>query len=244
MAVMRCEQLHEVAPDVALGLLTGEERAAALAHLDRCESCRADVAALAGVADEVLLAGPEATPPAGFAPGVLARLAGERAGREAAAATAPVVGPRAPTPPSAPARARRSWRLRGAVALAAAAALVVAVGLGLNLPSDQGPEPVVATAEMRTGRGEVVGEATVTGDDDASVTVEVPGWEAMVDRWGASGDDYWVAVETSDGARAMRPAGGDGEGWSVTVDVAAEDVATVAVLDGEGRVWCSGRFAT
>jgi hypothetical protein len=241
MAVMRCEQLREVAPDVALGLLTGEERAAALAHLDRCESCRAEVASLAGVVDEVLLVGPEATPPAGFAPGVLTHLAGERAGREGGADTGPGVG----SPAAAPAPARRSWRRRGAVALAAAAALVIAVGLGLTLPSDQGPDPVVATAAMRTGRGEVVGEATVTGDDDASVTVDVPEWEAMVDRWGAAGDDYWVAVETTDGARAMRPAaGGDGEGWSVTVDVAAEDVATVAVLDAEGRVWCSGRFAT
>lgn len=244
MVVMGCEQLREVAPDVALGLLTGEERAAALAHLDGCESCRADVASLAGVVDEVLLAGPEAAPPPGFASGVLARVAGERAGREAPAGT----GAAAPaTSEAAPAPARHGRRRRGAVvALAAAAVLVLVAGLGLMLRSGGDPEPVVATAEMRTGRGEVVGEATVTGDETASVTVEVPGWEAMVDRWGASGDEYWVAVETVDGARAMRPAatGGDGEDWSVTVDVAAEDVSTVAVLDAEGRVWCSGRFPT
>ena len=31
--MMDCAELREVAPEVALGLLTGEERAAALAHL-------------------------------------------------------------------------------------------------------------------------------------------------------------------------------------------------------------------
>ncbi|HKY65932.1 MAG TPA: zf-HC2 domain-containing protein, partial [Acidimicrobiales bacterium] len=64
---LRCDDVREVAPDIALGLLTGEERADALAHLERCEGCRAEVASLAVAADEVLLAAPEAAPPPGFA---------------------------------------------------------------------------------------------------------------------------------------------------------------------------------
>ena len=55
-----CEWVREVAPDLALGLLTGVERGDALAHLERCEGCRAEVTALSGTADEILLAGPEA----------------------------------------------------------------------------------------------------------------------------------------------------------------------------------------
>ena len=69
-----CEHVREVAPDVALGLLTGEDRAEALDHLEGCEACRAEVASLAVTADEVLLASPEADPPPGFADRVLARI--------------------------------------------------------------------------------------------------------------------------------------------------------------------------
>src|SRR5690606_34746160 len=60
-----CAEVRELAPDIALGLLTGEERAAALAHLERCGACRAEVVGLAGAADEVLLLAPGATPPPG-----------------------------------------------------------------------------------------------------------------------------------------------------------------------------------
>lgn len=70
---MRCDELRVVAPDLALDELTGEERAAAIGHLARCESCRALVAELAAVADSVLLLAPEVEPPPGFESRVLAR---------------------------------------------------------------------------------------------------------------------------------------------------------------------------
>jgi hypothetical protein len=92
---LRCSQMQDIAPDVALGLLTGEVRAAALAHLEDCAACRAEVASLAGVADELLLTGPEATPPGGFERRVLDRLAAARAAD--APPPSPGDGP-APTP--------------------------------------------------------------------------------------------------------------------------------------------------
>ncbi|MBN2624302.1 MAG: zf-HC2 domain-containing protein [Acidimicrobiales bacterium] len=237
MAVMRCEQLRDMAPDVALGLLTGRERAAALAHLERCETCRTEVAALAGTADELLLAAPEATPPDGFAAGVLARLAAEEPVRDAPGAPAPIDGDRG---------ARPSGRRRMVVAAVAAVVVLVVGGLAVALRSDGGAgTEVAATAVMRTGQGQVVGEATVSGDAPAAVEIDVPGWDAMVDRWGgASEAGYLLAVETSDGERTVKPApgAGDDDGWSVTVDAPAGDVTTVSVLDDEGRVWCSGRF--
>lgn len=133
-----------------------------------------------------------------------------------------------------------------AVAAVAAVVVLVVGALAVALRSDGGADTeVAATAVMRTGEGQVVGEATVSGDAPAAVEIDVPGWDAMVDRWGgASEAGYLLAVETSDGERTVRPApgAGDDDGWSVTVDAPAGDVTTVSVLDDEGRVWCTGRF--
>jgi hypothetical protein len=228
-----CMSLREAAPDVALGLLTGEERAVALAHLERCEACRAEVAALAVTADEVLLAAPEATPPAGFDTRVLAGLAEHRAAGSGAQVTRSA--------------GRAGHRRRVAVAaLAAAAIALVVAGLAAVVARDEPSVPAAATVEMRTGRGRVIGDATLTGSEPALVTVEVPEWEALVDTWGEPpSGSYWLAVETRDGERTLReaPSDGEGDGWSVSVDVPADEVETVSVLDGEGRVWCSGRFS-
>ena len=37
---MSCAEFHDSAAELALGVLTGRERAEALAHLDHCEACR------------------------------------------------------------------------------------------------------------------------------------------------------------------------------------------------------------
>jgi anti-sigma-K factor RskA len=238
-----CEQARELAPDVALGLLTGEERADALAHLEGCEACRAEVASLAVAADEVLLAAPEATPPAGFDARVLAALATQR---EAAEREGTVAVPRRRHP-----HRRRAW-----VGAAAAAVLVVVGGLTALVGSDDPPNPstpepsAVATVAMRGNQGKVVGEATMTGSRPVQVVVDMPAWDDLVERWGEDpAGGYWLVLETRDGARTMQEIGERDEDaaavtWTMAVDVAATDVAAVSVVDGEGRVWCSGRFAT
>lgn len=71
---MSCEEFAEVAAELALGVLTGRERAAALAHLDGCESCREQVRELALTGDELLALLPSAEPPAGFESRVLERI--------------------------------------------------------------------------------------------------------------------------------------------------------------------------
>jgi hypothetical protein len=228
MALSGCEQLREVAPDVALGLLTGEERAAALAHLEGCEACRAEVSALAVTADDVLLATPEVMPPQGFERRVLARLADLR----------PQPAHMQPSP-----RRHRGRRIALA-AMTAAAVTVVVLGVLLVGPDDPGTES--ASAEILTGRGRLVGEATVSGDP-AMVAVDVPEWAGLVEAWGKeAGPDatYWLAVEFEDGSRSMTHLTADDASWRVALEVSADDVAGVAVLDGEGRVWCTARFST
>jgi hypothetical protein len=224
-----------MAPDVALGILTGEERAVALAHLEGCAACRADVASLAGVADELLLTGPEATPPEGFDRRVLARLTEVRA----AEAPSPARSSR-PAHLHRRARRRRPDRRRLAVGatLAAAAAAVVLVAAVLAT-SDDPSSSTAERAEMTTGVGEVVGTATVRSGNPATVAVDVPGWEEAV----PAGATYWLAIELDDGSRTMTHIGTDATWWQVPLEGDADEVATVSVLDGDGWVWCSAEFS-
>jgi hypothetical protein len=71
---MSCDEFAEVAAELALGVLTGRERARALAHLDGCESCREQVRELSMAGDELLALLPPAEPSAGFESRVLERL--------------------------------------------------------------------------------------------------------------------------------------------------------------------------
>jgi hypothetical protein len=66
MTTVDCERLHEIAPELALGIADGEDRARALDHLADCAACRAHVERLSAVADELLLLSPSAEPPPGF----------------------------------------------------------------------------------------------------------------------------------------------------------------------------------
>jgi hypothetical protein len=103
VAELSCDGCRELAPELALGLLGGDERAAALAHLQTCERCRDDVAALTGLHERIRVLVPPVEPPAGFETRVLARLA--QAGQP---------------------RMRRQWGRRLALATAAVFAVGVA----------------------------------------------------------------------------------------------------------------------
>jgi hypothetical protein len=71
---MTCAELAEVAAELALGVLTGRERAVAIAHLDTCDACREDVRQMMGTAERLRGLLPQAEPPAGFETRVLQRL--------------------------------------------------------------------------------------------------------------------------------------------------------------------------
>jgi hypothetical protein len=71
---MTCAELHDVAAELALGVLTGRERAAASAHLEHCKDCREDVRQLMATGERLLELLPPAEPPAGFESRVLERL--------------------------------------------------------------------------------------------------------------------------------------------------------------------------
>jgi hypothetical protein len=98
--------MRDLAPEFALGLADGEERAEALRHLSACGDCRRLVERLSEVADELLTLAPVREPPAGFESRVVERLA----------------------PAGAP-RPRRARRILSRLAPALAAAAVTAAAL-------------------------------------------------------------------------------------------------------------------
>jgi len=71
---MNCVGLSRVAAELALGVLTGRERALAIAHLDSCEECGEDIRQLMATGERLLELLPPAEPPAGFETRVLAHL--------------------------------------------------------------------------------------------------------------------------------------------------------------------------
>jgi hypothetical protein len=104
----RCEETREMAAELALGIVEGEERGRALQHLAECPDCRLKVEELSEVADELLLLAPHREPPVGFESRVLA--------------------------PLHPAPKPRRWRWRVVLAPAAAAVAAAAIVLAIVAP--------------------------------------------------------------------------------------------------------------
>jgi Putative zinc-finger len=142
-----CAEIRPLLPEVALGIADGQERARAIEHLSSCPDCRAELAELTALADDLLVLAPQAEPPLGFETRTLKRI-----------------------------RARERWNLRrrrrrrltfAGSAVAAAAAAVVAMILvysgdrrlaGQYRAALQGANgQYFASARLRTRDGTAVG---------------------------------------------------------------------------------------
>jgi hypothetical protein len=131
---MECREFSDVAAELALGVLTGRERAQALAHLDHCASCREKVRELTATGEGLLGLLPSVEPPAGFEARVMDRLglsvpAPGPASQPQRASRLARLG-RKPAGQSPAGQARPAGRTRRALALAAVTLAVVAAGLG------------------------------------------------------------------------------------------------------------------
>src|ERR1700753_1531154 len=92
---MSCRDFDDVAAELALGVLTGRERAEAVAHLDGCDSCREHVRQLSLTGEEMLGLLPSREPTEGFESRVMARLRVTPPG----SGPSPAAGGAAPAPP-------------------------------------------------------------------------------------------------------------------------------------------------
>ena len=79
-----CERTREALPELALGIVDGEQRALVLEHVAGCADCRRELEELSSVADEMIALAPQREPPPGFENRVLERLAVRHPGRRPA----------------------------------------------------------------------------------------------------------------------------------------------------------------
>jgi hypothetical protein len=245
---MDCDSLSDVAPELALEVLDGRERADALAHLEVCARCRRLVSTMAADADVLLLIAPPADPPPGFDQRVLRSLAArakrtatpavrrDRRGSDALPDRASE--PRPSPPPPSRGRLRTPSRRRSrALASLALAASVAAVSFVLGTGTT--PSPALATAEMRTGDGDVVGRVLVHTGDPAALLVTVPGWADEFGRYERADAAYSLRIERAGEPPQLVPYELDGEPtWGTTIDGDPDAITAVAVVDRAGRVWC------
>jgi hypothetical protein len=163
---MTCAELADVAAELALGVLTGRDRAAAIAHLDECDECREYVRQLMATGEQLLELLPTAEPPAGFETRVLERIGLPAPAREEtqedtypqlisrredsakhrgpARGTRPGAG-QPGAPPAGPAGTRRPGRMRRLLAATAVGLAVIAAGLG-GWRIGAGTAPAASTA--------------------------------------------------------------------------------------------------
>jgi Putative zinc-finger len=126
---MNCHQFQDMAAELALGVLTGRERAQAMAHLEHCEACRENVRQLTLTSEGLLELLPAMEPPAGFETQVMDRIGLTAPAPARRFAWLPHAGRRGASHsrPDQPARLSRTRRM---FAVAAVALAVLAGGLG------------------------------------------------------------------------------------------------------------------
>jgi hypothetical protein len=218
---LTCAAVRDLLPDLALGTLSGDDRALVLDHLGTCAVCATESAELTHVIDEVVThLAPRADPPAGFESRVLARIT---------------------APPSAAPWWRRPLALVAALALAVAG---TTTGLYLSRggSSRLGGEYVqslqaLGGKELRaaplTQRGHTWGEAFVYEGKSSWVFVSM--------SWDVPDGEYQVVLDRSDGPSAM--VGSlhlvHGEGSTGTTVGNTHTVTAVRVIDAAGRTLCS-----
>jgi hypothetical protein len=224
MRVMTCFELAEAEAELALDLLDGEARGAALAHVEHCAGCRARVAQATDAVDMLLQLTPDAEPPRGFETRVLAHLAALE---------------------QRPRRPRRSRRRRALPVLCAALTVAVVAAATLLLPAVRRTQDTAAFASttMRTPTGQEVGVASIPADRPGWIMLSIPGWQRELAARYDAGHSYSVRIERVDGTwiEIARPVGADGT-WITALDPASTRVDAIRVVDDQGRVWCSGRF--
>ncbi|MBO9524491.1 MAG: hypothetical protein J7518_23370 [Nocardioidaceae bacterium] len=167
----------DLVPEVALGVASGDVRAAVLAHAALCPDCRRDLEETVAVLDELLLLAPAHEPPIGFEARVLAALP----------LPVPLV------------RRTTTWLAAAAVVLAAVGGIAATRWAGADDRTlaaqyrhtlDVAGGQAFRAAALRTGTGAERGRVfTYEGD---------PSWIFMTVT-GAAYGDYRVLLVTEDG---------------------------------------------
>lgn len=213
MNELTCSQLRDLDAEFALGVLPGEQRAAALAHLERCPDCREHIEQLTMVGDTLLDLVPGSEPPLGFETRVMQRLN-----------------------PTRPPRRRRL------ALVAAAAAIALVFGLGGWIagtraqPTQTHRDHVLLEAAFTSGSGPVGTIYAYDGRRDwvymwVRVSPDVDQVSCRLVRRGGG------TVELG----SFRLAKGRGY-WAAPIRVDPLDVSRAEVVAADGAVLATARF--
>jgi hypothetical protein len=212
MNAFGCAAVRELAPELALGVLTGSERAEALLHVNGCDRCQALVTELAETADLLPFLAPEAEPPAGFGDRTVALMT--------------------------QGRRRRRLRVMALVAAVAAAAAILSIVIVRIVDDGRSSQPTataptIRTAPMIGANGLTAGRVAVTGrDQHVALAIDVDY---------AIPDGTYAVELRADGASPVRVGTMDvvGErGWWIGAGIPPGAHARVALVDEMGTAVC------
>ena len=209
-------RLRELLGSYALGHLPRTQTASVRAHLDGCADCRAELAEIAPLADDLRGIDPDrvstlVTPPPHLGERIRGAVGQERTLRD---------------------RRVRSTRLLAAAAAVAAVLAVGAVGFALGDRRDAGPPQPFEAVAVSGAEGVVA---------DAGIVPHTWGVEIKLVATGfAQGESYAVTVRTEDGrqrsAGAFVGTGARQMTCNLNSDVLRGDAAGFTVVDAAGAV--------
>jgi hypothetical protein len=217
MSEPRSDHVQELAAELALGVINGEERARALDHLAVCAECRRAVDELSEVADGLLLLAPSREVPIGFESRALAPVAALRRPRRRRRALAPIAA-------------------AAAAAILAVAGTLLVVEDDLQLASDYRGALATANGEgfrvahLYSAAGAQTG--TVFGYQGE------PSWLMVIVAPGERADIRGAELVLGDGRRvalpsfALDPANGS---WGGAIPVPLDQVSVVRLLNAQGE---------
>ncbi len=213
--MLTCAEVRDLAPELALGVLGGAERAETLAHVDDCVQCRSLVGELTDAGELLPLLSREAEPPSGFEDRVLAAVGG----------------------------GRKRGRLRWLAVVAATAAAAAIVSVATVRVVDRGrdddraaavsPVSEVNSAPMVGAGGANVGWAFASDGRPSAVGISVgyvlpPG-------------SYTIKAISATGATVrlgtMQVTDGYGV-WTGTTKASDDGLAVISLVDAAGREVC------
>lgn len=221
MSDLSCATMRELAPEMALDVLSGYERATAQAHLNECAGCRAYVGSLTHISDRLLTLVPGVEPPVGFEDRVMSRIG--------------------LTPPRSRQQSPRRW-LPIAVA-AAVAALVFGIGgwviggIAMSRTGVVAAEAEFRFAALHTTDNRQIGQVfTYQGD---------PPWVYMSVATQPTVSSVACQLVRRDGSTipvgTFALSGGKGS-WGAELKVDPSNVVGARLLDSMGTVLATATF--
>jgi hypothetical protein len=211
-----CPQHADDLAQLALGVLTGRDRARALSHVESCRRCADELEQLSRVADTVVQAAPEVEPPVGFEVRLFERMG---------------VAPARP-------KAHRRFRASRLMPFGVAAA-VVALGLGLGLTLSSSPTPTTTAKSQHSGgvSANLVANGVAVGKVDAFGGAKP--WMSMSLEDSPARATVMCAVTTKDGVThwvgSFVARKGYGA-WAAPLHVDPAKIRTAEVVSPSGKV--------